>query len=94
MSSADASGGWLHSDAASPKHGSSTAPVMTVGGDIVSDVCDSSSAQLPADADEMLLILSGVNDASAAAADMNDSHDSQSLHELKQTPVFFKSALA
>jgi len=66
---------------------------MTVGGDIVSDVCDPSSARLPADADEMLLILSGVNDATAAASDMDSSRESQESKELnavKQAPIFFK----
>jgi len=66
---------------------------MTVGGDIIADACDTSSAQLPADADEMLLILSGMNDATAAADDMDSSHESEDLKDLntvKQAPIFFK----
>jgi len=92
-----AAAGRLHSDPVSlmtsPKHATSHAPVMTVGGNIVSDVCDPSTAQLPADADEMLLILSGMNDA-AAAADMDSSHESQDSKELNaaamHAPIFFK----
>jgi len=86
----------LHTDSTllmtSPKHASNTAPVMTVGGDIVSDVCDPSSVQLPADADEMLLILSGVNDAAAAASmdSSRESQDSRELNAFKQAPIFFK----
>jgi len=98
MTSADAAAGRLHADPVSlmtsPKHATSTAPVMTVGGNIVSDVCDPSTAQLPADADEMLLILSGMNDATAAAAaEMDSSHESQDSKELStavHAPIFFK----
>ena len=96
VASADVAAGRLHADPASlmtsPKHASGTAPVMTVGGDIVSDVCDPSFIQLPADADEMLLILSGVND-SAAAVGMDSSRESQDSKEpnaVKQAPIFFK----
>jgi len=95
--SADVTAGRLHADPVSlmtsPKHCSSTAPVMTVGGNIVSDVCDPSAAQLPPDADEMLLILSGVNDAAVAAADMDgsrESQDSKELNSVTQAPIFFK----
>jgi len=80
----------------SPKHSSSsssaTAPVMTVGGSIVSDVCDSSSSapRLPADADEMLLILSGMNDAAADVDSSRESQDSSQLNAAMQAPIFFK----
>jgi len=74
----------------SPKHASNTAPVMTVGGDIVSDVHDPSSAQLPADADEMLLILSGMNDASTDMDSSGESQDMKELNAVKQAPIFFK----
>ena len=91
--SADVAAGRLHSDPVSlmtsPKHAGNTAPVMTVGGNIVSDVCDPSAGRLPADADEMLLILSGVNDA----AEMDSSRESQDCRELNavtQAPIFFK----
>ena len=94
MSSADAAAGWLHSDSTSPKHASSAAPVMTVGGDIISDVCDPSSAQLPADADEMLLILSGMNDAAADMDSSAESQQSMELNAVKQAPVFFKYTFA
>jgi len=94
MTSTDASGGWRHGDPASlmtsPKHASSTAPVMTVGGDIVAGVCDPSSAQLPADADEMLLILSGMNDAAADMDSSQESQQSKELNAIKQAPIFFK----
>lgn len=95
MASADGAAGWPHSDPASlmtsPKQASSTAPVMTVGGDIISDACDPSSAHLPANADEMLLILSGMNDATAAATDMDSSREShESKDAVKHAPIFFK----
>jgi len=89
----DMASGRLHADPTSfitsPKHTSSAAPVMTVGGNIISDVND---VQLPADADEMLLILSGVNDTAAVASmdSSQDSQDSRELNAFKQAPIFFK----
>jgi len=79
----------------SPKHSSNSsaaAPVMTVGGNIVSDVCDpsSSAGRLPADADEMLLILSGVNDAAADMDNSSESQDSSQLNAATHAPIFFK----
>jgi len=91
-----AAGARLHGDPASlmtsPKHATNTAPVMTVGGDIVSDACDPTSGRLPADADEMLLILSGVNDAAAAAGvdSSRESLDSRELNVPNKAPIFFK----
>ena len=94
VASVDMTAGRLHADPASlmtsPKHASSAAPVMTVGGDIVSDICDPSSVQLPADADEMLLILSGVNDIAADMDSSRESQDSKELNATKQAPIFFK----
>lgn len=93
MASMDVAASRLHADPASlmtsPKHASSSAPVMTVGGDIVSDVCD---VHFPADADEMLLILSGVNDTAAADGmdSSRESQDSRELNTVKQAPIFFK----